>query len=277
MMSVVKPILEVVSSTGSTNTDLLEREALPQEAVLRLAWQQTHGRGTRSKHWVSQPNDSLTFSLGWSRPLSSVSLHGWSLVVGAIVCKALSTIPDCVGLQLKWPNDLVFAKYASARSQLEAENDCYLSKVGGILVETRIQAQRIRIVTGIGLNLRAPAQSNQKAEADLAYPPGALCTAVTQWSRTKEGQLAVVQTLAEQLVGGFERFETQGLDVFMADLNHYDVLKNRAVQWTDWVTGQVQFGLCIGISRDGTLAVRRDDGQTVHLNSAGAQVRLILR
>ncbi len=275
MTSVVKPLLEVVASTGSTNTDLLEREALPQQAVLRLAWQQTQGRGTRGKHWISHANDSLTFSLGWSQPLSSVSLHGWSLVVGAIVCKALGTVSDCGAVQLKWPNDLVYEKYASVHSRSEPQKDTGLFKVGGILVETRVQADRLRIVTGIGLNLHAQPLTEVSTAANLTYQLGGLCLSKPQWSLTEAGKLAVVQTLAEQLLVGFALFERQGLSAFMADLNHYDVLKNRAVQWIDLTTQQVQFGFCIGISQDGRLAVRKSDGQTELLNNAAAQVRLI--
>jgi hypothetical protein len=57
--------VEVVAETGSTNADLLARAPTLAGPVLLVAEHQTAGRGRAGRSWLSEPRNSLTFSLAW--------------------------------------------------------------------------------------------------------------------------------------------------------------------------------------------------------------------
>jgi BirA family transcriptional regulator, biotin operon repressor / biotin---[acetyl-CoA-carboxylase] ligase len=267
----VNPIIEVVAQTGSTNTDLLLRDQLTAVPVVRIAWQQTGGRGTRGKPWVSNAHDSLTFSLGWCQSMPSVSLASWSIVVGVVLCHWLSQQTDCRPLKVKWPNDLVFGEFVGANSSIDPELSGFqLLKVAGILVESRIQADHLRLVTGIGINLRAPPM----ASVAHALPIGAIYKAATPAQLTQDAKLVLAQNLAQVLVEAWAQFERVGLAPFLPLFAQFDALKDQSVSWLDLDSQVTRRGRCLGVDENGLLIVEAPGLPTQRLDSASAQVRL---
>ncbi len=125
-------------TTGSTNDILKAKaQAAAPEGYLVVAAEQTQGRGRQGKRWISENGQGVYMSLllrpGW--PASASQLL--SLLAGLAVAQALEAI-GLKRVQLKWPNDvLVDGK-----------------KIAGILVEPRINSQRIDFaVVGIGINV----------------------------------------------------------------------------------------------------------------------------
>ena len=57
--------IEVVAETGSTNADLLARLDTLDGPLLRIAENQTAGRGRAGRSWLSTPGAALMFSLAW--------------------------------------------------------------------------------------------------------------------------------------------------------------------------------------------------------------------
>lgn len=92
---------------------------------------QTKGRGRAGREWASEPGRSLCFSLAVQLP--SKALLGLSLAVGFFAYKYFE-IPE---IKLKWPNDLMLED----------------SKIGGILIESRSNADRADVCIGLGINL----------------------------------------------------------------------------------------------------------------------------
>ena len=119
--------IEVVDETGSTNADLLARCATLAGPTLRIAGQQTAGRGRAGRPWVSQPDASLMFSLAWRFKGPLHQLVGLPLAVG--VARAESMTALGVPVQLKWPNDMLKDGH----------------KLAGILVETQQASRRRRV------------------------------------------------------------------------------------------------------------------------------------
>ena len=111
--------VEVSDQIDSTSTELLRRA--PRRdihgAVLAAEWQ-TAGRGRRGRPWTAVAGGSLTFSIGWRFEQGAGFLAGLSLAVGVAVARALEK-EGFEGIELKWPNDLVFRHH----------------KLGGILIE----------------------------------------------------------------------------------------------------------------------------------------------
>ena len=130
--------LEVVASTGSTNSDLAARAAtLPEGAVL-VAEEQTSGRGRLDRTWVAPARSGLFFSV-LLKPGDAVPQERWgwlTLLAGVATATGLSRAAG-VDTALKWPNDLLVTVDGDER------------KAGGILAERVAEG----VVLGIGLNV----------------------------------------------------------------------------------------------------------------------------
>jgi BirA family biotin operon repressor/biotin-[acetyl-CoA-carboxylase] ligase len=254
--------VETVAQTGSTNSDLIERARAFDAAagapapVLRVAEQQTAGRGRLGRRWWSDPGQALTFSLGLA--LAPADWSGLSLAVGLAVAEALGEfigeVPGQPRIGLKWPNDL----------WLRGED----RKLAGILIEAQALRQAAAradghtprwAVVGVGINLGLP-----QAE------PGELRTAsacVAELVGDPVGAPQLLHRIAPALLGELLRFEREGLAPRLAAYARRDVLAGRRVG-----AGELQ-GLCLGIAADGELRLRDDAGQEHRIGSGEVSVR----
>lgn len=126
-------------SVSSTNTWAKEHIALlsQEKTTLITADEQTAGRGTFNRKWVSPSKKNIyaTFCLLWK--------GDFSLVQNIPQLMALATIQvmenqDIKG-QLKWPNDVLIGE----------------KKVAGILTETKPHSNGTMLILGIGFNVNA--------------------------------------------------------------------------------------------------------------------------
>lgn len=134
--------LDVVTETGSTNTDLTARarEGAPEGAVL-IAERQNAGRGRLDRQWSAPARSGLFLSM-LLRPTVPRERLGWlPILVGVAAAGAISRIGE-VEVTLKWPNDLQVTVDGAER------------KVGGILTELTGDA----VVAGLGLNVTLRAE-----------------------------------------------------------------------------------------------------------------------
>jgi BirA family biotin operon repressor/biotin-[acetyl-CoA-carboxylase] ligase len=106
-------------------------DANEQIPFLVSADEQAHGRGRLNREWHTEKGRSLVMSLVVS--FEAIDISGLSLVVGLAVDKAMGVDE----IKLKWPNDLMLKD----------------QKVGGILIESRSQGERVDVVIGVGINL----------------------------------------------------------------------------------------------------------------------------
>ncbi|MFC8172892.1 biotin--[acetyl-CoA-carboxylase] ligase [Streptomyces sp. NPDC057242] len=129
--------LDVVPTTGSTNTDLAARAAdLPEGAVL-VAEEQTSGRGRLDRTWTAPARSGIFVSV-LLKP--DVPAHRWGwlpLLTGVAAATGLAKAAG-VDMSLKWPNDLLVSVGGEER------------KTGGILAE---RAGPDGVVVGLGLNV----------------------------------------------------------------------------------------------------------------------------
>ena len=147
-------------SIGSTNDRAREllAEADGDGAVV-AADEQTAGRGRRGRTWQSPPGRNLYLSVALVPALAAVDAWRLGLATALAVAGACETVAP---VALKWPNDIVAA--GDGR------------KVGGLLIETIAEADRLRgAVLGIGINVNwrrseMPAELREEATslADLA-------------------------------------------------------------------------------------------------------------
>lgn len=130
--------IDVVSSTGSTNADLLAAAgAGAADRTVLIAEEQTAGVGRRARSWVS-PKGGLYLSV-LLRPngVPFANLGSLALVAGLAVTDVTADLG--VDAALKWPNDVLAGPDRG--------------KCAGILAEA-VAGAASAVVLGIGVNVR---------------------------------------------------------------------------------------------------------------------------
>jgi BirA family biotin operon repressor/biotin-[acetyl-CoA-carboxylase] ligase len=189
--------IEIVDQIASTSSELLRRSQRKDihGHVLAAEWQ-TAGRGRRGRAWTSVAGGSLTFSVGWRFEQGAGFLAGLSLAVGVAVIRALEA-EGLVGVELKWPNDLVHRHL----------------KVGGILVELNGDALGpSTVVVGVGLNVRFPPSARRDIEqpvSDLTAVAGRGAQVIDRNHLLARVAAELAVTLAAYANAGFPPFAAE--------------------------------------------------------------------
>lgn len=244
--------LEVAWSIDSTNSELLRRPPAAEGlAQVLLAERQSGGRGRRGRSWSSPLAANVYLSLARGFAGGLARLGGLSLVAGIASAEALHAL-GFRSVRLKWPNDLVVVDADGPR------------KLGGLLIEGGGEhAGPVRAVIGLGLNARMPAEAAAQIDqpwCDLAslaaHPP----------SRN-----AVVAKLLAHWLPALEAFDRDGLTPFLARYEALDALAGQPVA----VIGERdrQHGVALGLTADGALRVRLDDGRERAFHAGEVSIR----
>ena len=227
--------LNYSSVTGSTNTDGLAaaRNGAPHGSVF-FADEQTAGRGRGDHGWQSNAGDGLYVSLLIRPRLAPAQLSLIPLAAGLAAAEAIRAVAGLT-IDLRWPNDLLIG----------------LHKVGGILVESKIETGRLAFaVIGIGINV------HQRAfDPTHSTPPTSLDIA----ARRRVSRQALLVALLKSL----ER-ET----LLLADSEAVGATLARVEQASTWLRGrQVEVhgpqqcvGVTAGLDAQGFLLVRTVEG-----------------
>ena len=229
--------LEVVAETGSTNADLMQRAGTLAGPTLRIAGQQTAGRGRAGRSWLSEPGAALMFSLAWRFDGPLHQLAGLPLAVGVALAETLQAL--AVPVTLKWPNDIIKDG----------------SKLAGILVETQDAAGGgVWAVIGVGLNLVMPDHLEQAIGRAVASAP---------WLAGMERELLMARLL-DHLALALAEFAGAGFAAFRARWNQLDAYHGQPVRILD--QGRVLHeGRAAGV----------DDGGRLLLDSATGRVTVL--
>ncbi len=223
----------VVERCASTNAALLAER--PDHAVLLAAEAQTAGRGTRGRRWHSVPGAGATFTIARRMRCSPKMLSGLSLAVGVAAARALRAL-GAAGVALKWPNDLQSGD----------------AKLGGILIETRIQgAGDALAAVGIGINCRPDPTLAARLRRRIAF--------LDDLVRPAPARNAVIAAVAHEVLGALEAFERSGLAGFAEDwraLHEYEGRRLR-VRLAD---GRTVSGVASGLAPGGALRLRTRGG-----------------
>lgn len=228
--------VEVVDAIASTNSELMARRQTGQAVKLLVAVHQFAGRGRQGRSFLSEPGDSLTFSVALERRRDDRSppLTGLPLALGVAVAECVSRRVDGIGL--KWPNDL-----------LRAGRKC-----AGMLVETRASGQVDRVVIGLGVNLRLSASIASR----LDQPVGGLFDDTPD---TVPGRERLIGELARALIDSAQRFFVTGFADTASRWAPFDVFAGREVSILE--QGRVQcVGVADGLDPTGALRLRTPTG-----------------
>ncbi|NML53035.1 biotin--[acetyl-CoA-carboxylase] ligase [Streptomyces sp. R302] len=246
--------LDVVASTGSTNSDLAARAGeLPDGAVL-VAEEQTSGRGRLDRSWSAPARSGLFLSVLLKPDVPAHRLGWLPLLTGVAAATGLVKAAG-VDLSLKWPNDLLATVDGEER------------KAGGILAE---RAGEDGIVVGLGINVSLRADELPVPTAGSLLLAGAVSTDRDTLLR------AVLRSLADWY-GAWVRADgdPEASGVLAAYKDHCSTLGRRIR--ADLPGERMLEGEAVSLDGDGRLVVATEGGGTeavgagdiVHLRATG--------
>ncbi len=245
--------LDIQFSIDSTNThatrlitEKAEQAAEDLTGTAIFAEQQTAGRGRRGKAWVSPLASNIYGSIIWRFNAGAASLSGLSLAVGVAIVDALESQGFC-GIELKWPNDLLWRG----------------RKLGGILLEMSGDADGpCDIVVGIGLNLTM-SQYRQHQTSGVSDIDQAWVDLLEIASSESAGRLpeknALVSAMLNYLLPMLSTFEHQGFAAHLDAWSKHDAFNGREVVLH--LGDNRIIGRYAGVDRDGALLLDTEDGQ----------------
>ena len=218
--------LEVLDEVDSTNTRLLSWPELSgvhgRACVTEF---QTAGRGRHGKHWHGARYRNIMLSLAWQWSGSFDLATGLSLSIGLAVARVLSqwTGP---GLQLKWPNDIMFSG----------------GKLAGILIDVIPAGDGpLRVVVGIGVNVCNSSDLEQVVDQRVINLQDIAMRSISRTQLT--GELILAMALA------LDRFEKSGFAPDQVAWNQCDGFRGRTVLAS--IGGQVFEGEGYGVDSEG--------------------------
>ncbi|GAA1309337.1 biotin--[acetyl-CoA-carboxylase] ligase [Streptomyces sanglieri] len=153
--------LDVVETTGSTNSDLARRAAAGlDEGTVLIAEEQTAGRGRLDRTWTAPARSGLFLSVYLKPGDVPAERWGWlPLLTGVAAATGLARSAG-VDMALKWPNDLLVTVEGAER------------KAGGILAERAGDG----VVVGMGVNVSLRADELPAPTAASLALAGAVST-----------------------------------------------------------------------------------------------------
>jgi BirA family biotin operon repressor/biotin-[acetyl-CoA-carboxylase] ligase len=259
-------ILERVATTKSTTDDLLVRWRAGEliDPIARIAREQTAGKGRSGRVWLSNPEDSLCFSLAYPFYKRPNELSGLSLVIGlaalAGIAAALGTSEAELyrqGMRLKWPNDLLLNN----------------AKLGGILIEGG-QANPNSptwMVIGLGLNLHHAALIEQSLGGNSSFG-----VAVMDQLMPHEKTIPDTEFIWLKLIESLEKYLAQ------FDEHSFSYFKNSWAQWDAFngrsvcVSGAGKepiIGISQGVDDTGALILNQHD-QSIAIHAGDVSLRV---
>ncbi|MFJ7490551.1 biotin--[acetyl-CoA-carboxylase] ligase [Streptomyces sp. NPDC097727] len=260
--------LDVVETTGSTNSDLARRAAAGlAEGTVLIAEEQTAGRGRLDRTWTAPARSGLFFSVFVTPGDVPVQRWGWlPLLAGVATATGLARAAG-VDTALKWPNDLLVTvpedsgKLRPGETPLGEER-----KAGGILAERAGNG----VVVGIGLNVSLRTD-------ELPAPTAASLALAGAVSTDRETLLRGVLRSLEHWYGQWRAADGDAAASGLQDAYAAGCATLGRTVRAQLPGGRTLTGEAVAIDGDGRLILSTDDGlqepvsagDIVHLRGVG--------
>lgn len=223
--------VKIFEQIDSTNEYLLNHYRELPSGSLCLAESQTAGRGRRGRQWFSPISQNLYFSMLWRYELAEISqISSLSLVVAITIAETFEQL-DVSDIQIKWPNDIYYQG----------------KKMGGILIESRMDSNHAYLVIGIGLNL-----AMQNVDPNVVTQPWA-DLADYQFDRNQ-----IASMLAKKLQHALIAFPHQPFDEYLPRWQKFDLYYQKPVKLLT-EQGDIH-GISRGINENGELLLAQPNG-----------------
>lgn len=216
----------------------LAREGCPAGTVV-AAREQTAGQGRLGRTWVSRPG-GLYFTIVLRPRLEPAQVPLATLALGLAVADTLQTFLG-LSVDLRWPNDVL----AGDR------------KLAGILA----QFQDGALLAGVGLNV------NQRE-----FPPelAPIATSLRMETGSEQNPEFLLPALARSIESHLNILETSGATAILRLFGAASSYVSGRRVTVELPAGEIT-GTTAGLTADGFLRVRRDDGTEVTVTAGGVR------
>jgi len=204
------------------------------EGTVVCAESQTKGRGRLGRIWLSPKGKGIYLSVLLRPQLPPTRVTELTLMAAVAVCEAVNQVAG-ISARIKWPNDILIDK----------------RKLGGILTEMSADMDCVKfVVVGIGLNVHAvPAKIQSRA------------VALKEVAVKKVTRVHLVRETLRSLERWYEIVHDQGPGPIIRRWKELSMTLGQRVRIADM--NAVIEGQAIGLSPDGGLMIRTNDGKTV--------------
>ncbi len=210
---------------------------------------QSAGRGRLERSWASPFLSNICMSLLWNFNVDITALTGLHILSGLAVVHALEKATKIQGIQLKWPNDIMWNNH----------------KLGGILIDiTGEYNGSCSVVIGIGLNVNMP----EKLLCEIEKP----WTSINRITNISVSRNLIAGIMLDFLVAHLIQFSKSGLSKFVKQWKEKDYLVGKAVKVA--TATKSLSGTAKGIDDQGGLLLETQNKTIVAINSGDASLHL---
>ena len=229
------------ASIPSTNVWAKENASILdlQKLTCITAEEQTAGRGTFSKKWISPKGLNIYATLYFTLPKSYLFLHNIGQLLSISCCKCLEKMGFTP--EIKWPNDLLMNG----------------KKFAGILCEATSSAEETGIALGLGLNVNMPIELIKKIDQPA--------TSLLEISQKTWDIEEVLQKIVTTFLEDLDTLSIKGFATFSSYYNNHLAYKEQPIQIKDGTTSRK--GICKGVSPEGSLLLVIPSGEQIKISS----------
>lgn len=205
------------------------------EGTVFISDSQTKGRGREGKIWHSPPGQGIYLSILIKPNLEDFYIPWFTLVSGVSVCRSLRKITG-LGIQIKFPNDIVFQD----------------KKMGGILTEAKWLGNRVLYgIVGMGIN-------TWKEPPDVPGTSTGWITSVSNELGYQVERETVIAEVLNEFESQYETIFSVGLGPILKEWGKLSNTLGRRVQVDR--SGETVCGWAERFNERGDLVVRTESG-----------------
>lgn len=235
---------ETIKSTNTFAKQLAKENN--EHGTVIIADNQTEGRGTQDRKWVSHKDTGICMSLIISPSCDINNSIKIPTLAGLAIRKALN---QTTGLEvfIKWPNDIIINK----------------KKVCGILVESVIEGIFIKsLIVGIGINVN---QQSDFFKEDINH--------ATSLS-VEKGKIINREKVICSILSCFEKYYNEFMKVEalnVKEIEQASILLNKKVRVL--FDGKEIIGTVDGFIEDGSINIKNYANEIINIKSGSASIR----
>jgi len=224
-------IFDEIDSTNSESIRQIQSGKIENRMV--VANSQTAGRGRRGRQWLSPKNSGIYLSLTRRFSLEANALQALSLVTAISVIDALQEFA-AKGLQLKWPNDVLFEG----------------KKLAGILLELQQNETSRFVVFGIGVNIELSADSLDSIDRPV--------TDLHSIINGSPSRVILLAALLNNLCRNLGKYQSSGFASFEERWNSLDCYRMKDIEIQNGESRLI--GKSLGVDASGSLLLQTAKG-----------------
>ncbi len=223
-----------------------EAQSGAPDGTVIISEEQTSGKGRMSRPWASAAQKGIWMSIILRPKLTPQQAPQMTLVAAVAVTRAIQEVTG-IEPSIKWPNDILVDG----------------KKVTGILTELQADPDRIKaVILGIGMNVN---------QTDFPSDLETIATSLKMILGKSVNRAQLIAKILQFLEQYTKLYETEGFVPIKLLWESYSNTAGRRIRAV--MLNETIEGTALGISNDGMLELKLDDGTVRGIYSADIELR----